>query len=118
MALRIKITPPASEDLVNIEAYIKDEFDNPTAAKRTVKKIMKSYLTLSKSPYAGFSAKGKYGANTHYRVLISGQYVIFYEVNETDNIVNIINIFHSKQNYIRKLFPDFEYDIDEEESSV
>ncbi|MCL2055488.1 MAG: type II toxin-antitoxin system RelE/ParE family toxin [Oscillospiraceae bacterium] len=114
--MKVQVTPPARQDIKNIETYIKEEFDNPTAAKRAAAKIIKSAKSLGLSPYKGFSAKGKYGIDTSYRILVREQYLIFYEVNEDTDIVNIVNVFHSKQNYINKLFPGFqyEYDIDEE----
>jgi plasmid stabilization system protein ParE len=116
MALKIRITPPALDDLANIETYIKDECGNPTAAKRNVKKIMKSYLNLSSSPYTGFSVKGKYGIDTPFRALVSGRYVIIYEIDESANLVEILNVFHGKQNYIKTLFPDCDEVFDYEET--
>jgi plasmid stabilization system protein ParE len=115
MGLRIEVTVPASDDLVNIETYIKEAYATPVAAKRAVRQIMKSYKSLSFSPYAGFSIKGKYGIDTPARILVSGQYIIFYRVIESENLIKILRVFHGMQNYIKKLFPDYKYDIDEED---
>jgi|GEM_PF-3612746 len=49
------------------------------------------------------------------RVLVSGNYLIMYEVKEEINLIEIDKIYHSKQNYIKRMFPDFQYNLDEED---
>jgi plasmid stabilization system protein ParE len=104
--MKIWVTPPARQDLRDIRTYISDEFNNPTAAKRAAQKIIKSYSKLANSPYLGFSVKGRYGIDTPFRALVSGRYIVFYEVDESAGLVSILNVFHHKQNYIKTLFPD------------
>ncbi|MCL2054107.1 MAG: hypothetical protein FWG90_06680 [Oscillospiraceae bacterium] len=38
-----------------------------------------------------------------------------YEVKEEINLIEIDKIYHSKQNYIKRMFPDFQYNLDEED---
>ena len=62
--MKLRITPAALDDLKDIEAYITDEYENPIAAKRTVKKIISTYMALSGSPYIGVSLRSKYNIDT------------------------------------------------------
>ena len=110
--MKIKLTLEAIEDIALIKRYIREEFGNPIAANRAANNIAKSYKQLKTMPHMGVSLRLKYGIDTPSRVLVSGSYIIFYEVKESEKFVEILNIFHSKQNYIKTLFPDYEYETD------
>lgn len=102
--MKLRVAPAALNDLSDIKAYITDEYGNPAAAKRMVKKIITAYLQLPASPYIGVSLRAKYNIDTPVRFIISGNYLIFYENN--NSFVEIKRIIHGKRNYIKILFPN------------
>ncbi|MCL2109872.1 MAG: type II toxin-antitoxin system RelE/ParE family toxin [Oscillospiraceae bacterium] len=102
--LKIRVAPAALDDLKNIGEYITNEYDNPAAAKRITKKIINSYSKLADTPYIGISLRMRYTLDTPVRFIVSGNYLVFYEVN--DDYVGIKRIIHGKRDYIKILFPD------------
>ncbi|MGN1417309.1 MAG: type II toxin-antitoxin system RelE/ParE family toxin [Oscillospiraceae bacterium] len=107
--MKLCVSPAALQDLKDIKEYISEVLCNPTAAKRTVKKIISEYKTLTDSPYIGTSLKTKINIDTPFRYLVSGNYLIFYQVN--DNIIEIHRIIYGRRDYIRKIF---QIDIDDQ----
>jgi addiction module RelE/StbE family toxin len=102
--MKLRVAPTALNDLKDIETYIISEYENPSAAKRIVKKIISAYLKLPFSPYIGVSLSSKYDIDVSVRFIISGNYLVFYEIN--DDYIEIKRIIHSKRDYIKILFPD------------
>lgn len=101
--MTLKVSPAALQDLKDIQQYISQSLNNPIAAKRTVQKIIKTYLQLSDSPFIGTSLNTKISIVTPYRYLVSGNYLIFYVVK--DNTVEINRVIYGKRDYIKILFP-------------
>ncbi|MCL2053582.1 MAG: type II toxin-antitoxin system RelE/ParE family toxin [Oscillospiraceae bacterium] len=116
--MKIHVTPLARHDLREIEAYIKESYDNPTAAKRVAQKIIKSYKLLKTNPWLGVSLRLRYGIDTPVNMLISGKYLVFYEIEEDAKLIKIISVLHSKQDAVKKRFPDFQYDYDIDEEDL
>ncbi|MCL1865939.1 MAG: type II toxin-antitoxin system RelE/ParE family toxin [Oscillospiraceae bacterium] len=100
--MKIRVAPTALNDLKDIEDYITNGYDNPSAAKRTIKKIISSYLKLQTSPYIGVSLRLKYSIDTPVRFIVSGNYLVFYETN--NNYVEIKRVIHGKRDYCKLLF--------------
>jgi plasmid stabilization system protein ParE len=111
--VKLRVAPTALNDLKDIETYITDEYDNPTAAKRIVKKIITSYLILTTTPYIGVSLRSKHDIDTSVRFLISGNYLVFYEVNNIH--IEIKRIIHGKRDYIKILFPNHADELEDTE---
>jgi len=100
--MKLKVNPEAISDITDIKKYISEEYDNPTAANRITAKIVKSYKLLKTSPYMGKQLDSVTETKSNYRVLVSGNYLIFYVVEE--NIVIIRRIIHGKRDYCKLLF--------------
>lgn|SRR5690625_4357914 len=100
----LRINPRAKRDLLKIRNYITDELKNPDAAYNTVLKIVESYQKLKDFPYMGRRLSTKIGVPSDYRFIISGEYIIFYKVDET--YVSIYRILYGKRDYMRLLFAE------------
>lgn len=100
--MKIKITSAALQDIKDIKEYISNVLANPDAAKRTIDKIRRSYLSLSDTPFIGISLKNKININTSYRFLTSGNYLIFYFVKEKTVIIS--RIIYGRRDYAKILF--------------
>ena len=98
---KLRISPLAKQDLLDIKEYIVNELDNPTSAVKVVSKIIVSYEKLKEFPKLGTELSTKIDISTDYRYLISGNYIVFYKI---DNVyVSIYRILYSKRDYIKIL---------------
>lgn len=99
---KLRINPLARHDLIEIKEYIIKELDSPIAAINVVSKIISSYEKLKEFPMMGPELSSKISISTDYRYLISGNYIIFYKVD--DIYVSIYRILYSRRDYIKILF--------------
>ena len=99
---KLRITPAAASDLAEIKAYISLELHNPQAAQRIVRNITHDLGHLQQNPHLGFAVSAKIGRETDLRALLSGNYFLFYRVeNET---VQVARILDGRQDYLRLWF--------------
>lgn len=99
---KLKITPAAASDLAEINAYISTQLHNPQAARRIVKIITHDLRLLQQNPHLGFSVSAKIGRETNLRALLSGNYFLFYRIeNET---IQVSRVLDGRQDYLRVLF--------------
>lgn len=99
---KLRITPVAANDLAEIKAYISLELHNPQAAQRIVKSITNDLRHLQQNPCLGFSVSAKTGKETDLRALLSGNYFLFYRVE--NEAVQVARILDGRQDYLRVLF--------------
>lgn len=99
---KLKITPAAASDLAEINAYISTQLHNPQAARRIVKIIAHDLRLLQQNLHLGFSVSAKIGRETNLRALLSGNYFLFYRIeNET---IQVSRVLDGRQDYLRVLF--------------
>ncbi len=101
---KLRINPIAEYDLFKIKEYITKELDNPIAANKVVLNIIESYEKLKEFPLLGGELLSKVNVPTDYRYLISGNYIVFYKVDEV--YVSIYRILNARRDYIKILFKD------------
>ena len=101
---KLRINPLATEDLIEIKNYITKELENPTAAIKVVRKIIENYEKLKEFPMMGADLSVKVNIKTDFRYLVSGNYIIFYRVD--DEYVSIYRILYARRDYLRILFPN------------
>ena len=99
---KLRISPAAASDLAEIKAYISLELHNPQAAQRIVKSITHDLRHLQQNPYLGFSVSAKTGREIDLRALLSGNYFLFYRVE--NEAVQVARILDGRQYYLRVLF--------------
>lgn len=99
---KLRITPAAASDLAEIKAYISLELYNPQAAQRIVKSITHDLRHLQQNPHLGFSVSAKTARETDLRALLSGNYFLFYRVE--NEAVQVARILDGRQDYLRVLF--------------
>ena len=107
---KLRINPLASEDLIEIKEYITKELENSTAAVNVITKIIRSYEQLKEFPMLGVDLSSKIDVSTDYRYLVSGNYIVFYKVDEV--YVSVYRILYARRDYLKILFPN---DIEEVE---
>jgi len=101
---KLRINPLASKDLMEIKEYITQELENPTAAANVIRKIIRNYEQLKEFPMLGVDLSSKITVSTDYRYLVSGNYIVFYKVDEV--YVSVYRILYARRDYLKILFPD------------
>ena len=91
----IRYLPAAEKDLTNILEYIKK--DNPSAALKLINEIDETISRLEEFPNMGVIPKDLRLKSLNYRMLIVGNYLVFYTA--TNNVVEIRRILHGKRKY-------------------
>lgn len=102
--MKLRVSPAALRDLKEIEEYISFRLCSPVAAKRIIKKITDSYKALKNNPYTGKLLQDEIPFHNSYRYIISGNYLIFYKINEQEDAVEIYSIIYGKRDYVKFLF--------------
>lgn len=109
MKNNIYYSPEAQNDLDEIWEYITFELCNLQAAENTVNKIMDTVDELENFSEIGDPVSAVTDIESDYRFLTSGNYMVFYRVNEQD--VYIDRVLYGRRDYLRILFPDLpQYD--------
>ena len=103
---KLRLTPEAVDDLLQIKAYISDKLQNPTAAENTVRRITASLRILTRHAEAGPSVEAATGCKTDLRFLVCGNYIALYRVD--GNTVSVARVFNGRQDYLRLLFGERE----------
>ena len=99
---KLRISPAAASDLAEIKTYISLELHNPQAAQRIVKSITHDLRHLQQNPHLGFSVSAKTGREIDLRALLSGNYFLFYRVE--NEAVQDGRLLGGRQDYLRVLF--------------
>ena len=89
MDFRVEVTDPAIADLGEIVTYIAQ--DNPEAASALGNHLLDAALSLGHTPQRG----SPYRKLTGTRKLTVRPYKIFYRVNESTKVVEVLRIWHS-----------------------
>lgn len=102
--IKIKYSPLAQDDLLEIKEYITVNLASPQAAKNTISKIAKRIRSLELSPEIGKPLSAICRVASDYRVLVCGGYLVFYRYENES--VFIIRVLHGSSNYLTVLFGD------------
>ena len=105
---KLKISPEARDDLVEIKSYISQDLCNQQAAENLVSKIINKISGLSDHPGIGAPLSSVVDINTDYRFLVCANYLIFYRCE--DEIVFVSRILYGRRDYTRILFADLSVD--------
>ncbi len=105
---KLKISPEAKDDLVEIKSYISQDLCNQQTAENLVSKIINKISGLSEHPGIGAPLSSVVDINTDYRFLVCANYLIFYRCE--DEIVFVSRILYGRRDYTRILFADLSVD--------
>ncbi len=97
MSKKILFSYEAKEDLIKIKNYIESDLENPLAADNVIRGILDCAKQLEIFPESGSKLNEKIKAETDYRYLISGNYMIFYTIDS--DLIRISRIIYGKRDY-------------------
>ena len=95
----IRITPRAYNDLDDIYSYLAGESMNEEAGIHLMDRIETSILRLKDFPMSGSYVNDDILKNRGYRKLLVDNYIVFYLVDESENIVVIMRVLYGRQKY-------------------
>ena len=107
---KLKVSPEARNDLVEIKNYISHKLNSSKAAENLVSRITKRIRRLLDYPEIGASLSLVLDIQTDYRFLVCANYLIFYLYE--DEIIYVVRILYGRRDYMRVLFNDL---LEEEE---
>ena len=93
----------AKEDLKNIVFYIRNNLKEPSIAKKYAKVIKEEIISLSYFPQRNTIIDEEAIKNLKMRKIVVKNYIIFYRINEENNIVSIERILYGASNWINEL---------------
>lgn len=96
--MKLRYTPQAVADLENISNYVSINLQNPDAARRIVASIVQDAAKLKNQPELGILLSTKTGREIAGRFLVSGQYIIIYDVSEA---ISVLRVIDSRVDYMR-----------------
>ena len=99
--MKLRYTPAAIVDLEEIFEYISVRLSDPDAARSIISNLYQSCALLKNDPDLGMELRRKVGRDVEGRCLVSGKYLIVYEVDEA---IRILRIFDTRTDYIRHIF--------------
>lgn len=99
--MKLRYTPEAMADLLEIEDYITNTLLAPEAARNVLGKIATSCGKLKNQPYMGVELRRKIGRDVDGYCLISGTYMVIYYVD--DEAVSVIRVLDTRTDYLRAI---------------
>ena len=99
MAYKIHKTDAFERDLDAVIGYIVLSLENKIAAASLLDAIEKCYDDLERMPLMYEACHDPYLKELGYRKAGIHNYIIVYKVDEESKIVNIMRLFHGRQNY-------------------
>lgn len=88
--------------------YIVSELQNRSAAERVIDRIMDAVDQLENFAEMGTPLSSIADVGTDYRFLVSGNYMVFYRVQDSN--VYIDRILYGRSDYMSTLFKDLLYE--------
>jgi len=86
-----------------IHAYLTRGNYYDSTIKEILETIYSDLKRLRTSPKIGSLLSVRTTIPNDYRYLVSGDYLIFYKIFESEKLVRIYHIYHGKENYLSKL---------------
>lgn len=100
---KVLLSTKAKEDLKNIVFYIKNNLKEPSIASKYAKIMKDEIEKLSYLPQRNAIIDDDIIIDLKIRKLIIKKYIVFYRINEKNNIVNVERILYSASNWLNEL---------------
>ncbi len=101
MKYTVFITATAKSDINDIAMWIIERSKAIETAAHFVNELRDKCQTLQLYPKRGILPKDRILLSLGYRYIVHKDYVIFYEIDESNYVVNVLAVFNAKRDYIR-----------------
>jgi plasmid stabilization system protein ParE len=92
-----------NDDVYQSYTYIKETLEAPKAAGNLIEELIDKLNYLKERPYGRPLVQDKYLASLEIRSIKVKNYVLYYNVEENNRIVNIIRFMYNKRDWINIL---------------
>ena len=99
--MKLRYAPEALKNIADLRQYIGETLANPTAAERIAASIMHSCSRLKFFPESGFSLQARTGYDTDLRVLVCGNYLAVYRIE--NGCITVVRVINGRQDYLADL---------------
>lgn len=99
--MKLRYTPEALFDLAEIKQYVKEDLGSPIAAQKLIGSITASCSLLKEQPRLGMELSRLIDRETDFRYLISGNYIVFYRIE--DDSISVYRIIDARADYVRNI---------------
>lgn len=99
--MKVMFLHAAEHDLGGLFSYIKDELQNPIAARNIATKILQRTQALANFPELGANLANVDPKFDGYRYLLVDNYLVIYRV--TDKEVCVVRILYARSDYVQLL---------------
>jgi toxin ParE1/3/4 len=99
--MKIVLLLAAERDLGNLFLYIKDELQNPIAARNVATKILQRVQMLANFPELGANLANTDARLSGYRYLLVDSYLVVYKV--TNKEICVVRILYARSDYVQLL---------------
>ena len=99
MSYRLLRTETADEQLRDIVLYVADISGSPDVALRLIDRIEEATRRLEEFPYSGTTPRWGSLARRGYRMLVVGEYLVFYKVDDEAQTVTIHAVLYARGEY-------------------
>jgi len=100
------IAPSAEADLNEIVDYISFELENPIAANALLDDVEDAYNVLETNPLSFPFCDAPALRMRGYHQIGIKSYLMVYRVEEDGNVVRILHVYHSSQDYLTRLISE------------
>lgn len=99
MKYKVVLTAPAQNDLLKNAAYISDNLLNPIAADKYLNEATDKLRELADMPYMYATVNDEMLSQLGVRMLRINNYIVFYRINDDEQIVTILRIVYEKRDW-------------------
>ncbi len=95
---KIEFLPIAKTDMDNIVYYISHKLKNITASNKIRDLFMSSFDKILEFPYGCSVYKPSKALTNEYRIYKVKNFLIFYTINDKENLITIVRVLYQKMN--------------------
>lgn len=100
---QVYLSHSAVRDLIEIAAYMAQDLQEPSTAKKLIEKIRASVESLTELPFRHALVSDERLAALGFRQTMVGSYILFYQASEEEKTVSIVRILYDRRNWIHLL---------------
>ena len=103
MAYSVIMLPAAEEDYREILRYLDRRFESLQAIRTLNQRLREALDNLRETPRMYAFSTDEVLRQRGYHKFLTGNYVALFQIDETNQVVEIYRIFHGSQNYAKYL---------------
>jgi len=96
---QLSFLPIAKQDMTDISQYISHELCNPTAAEKLAEEMIEAAERLMEFPYINAIHQTFKPLKHEFRKQIVKNYIMFYWIDEEDEMVTIARVIYARRDY-------------------